>query len=105
MDKLITWIGTNATLVKAAGGAVLGLVALVFVVVQLSKAIKNFGADKMKEGMKSVVNAIIIVILAAVGITGIISIANTLRPSTLDGSTDFSMSVPGDPGMYNSGMM
>lgn len=102
MDKLITWIGTNATLVKAAGGAILGLVALVFVVVQLSKAIKNFGADKMKEGMKSVINAIIIVILAAVGITGIISIANTLRPSTLDGSTDFSMSAPGDPGMYNS---
>ena len=98
MDKLITWIGTNATLVKTAGGAILGLVALVFVVVQL---IKNFGADKMKEGMKSVINAIIIVILAAVGITGIISIANTLRPSTLDGSTDFSMSAPGDPGMYN----
>ena len=101
MDKLITWIGTNATLVKTAGGAILGLVALVFVVVQLSKAIKNFGADKMKEGMKSVINAIIIVILAAVGITGIISIANTLRPSTLDGSTDFSMSAPGDPGVYN----
>lgn len=101
MDKLITWIGTNATLVKTAGGAILGLVALVFVVVQLSKAIKNFGADKMKAGMKSVINAIIIVILAAVGITGIISIANTLRPSTLDGSTDFSMSAPSDPGMYN----
>ena len=97
MDKLITWIGTNATLVKTTGGAILGLVALVFVVVQLSKAIKNFGADKMK----AVINAIIIVILAAVGITGIISIANTLRPSTLDGSTDFSMSAPGDPGMYN----
>lgn len=101
MDKLITWIGTNATLVKTAGGAIIALVAIVFVIIQLSKAIKNFGADKMKEGMKSLVHAIIIVIVASIGAAGIISFANMLRPSTLDGSTDFSMSSPGDPGMYN----
>ena len=104
MNEFVTWIGQNSTLVKTAGSAVIGLAALAFASLQIIKAMKHFGADKMKEGGKAIGLAILIIVIAAVGITGVISIANTLRPDTLNGSTDFSSAISYiDSGVYNLG--
>lgn len=78
MTGIQNFIRTYHNQIKTIGGMIIALVALVFIIVCIVKSMKGFGTGKMGEGVKQLMFAIIIGIVAAAGIIGMIQLINNV---------------------------
>ena len=80
MDGLISWlqgIGQSGVTVL---NVIIGLAAIVFGGLSLIKGIKDLQSKKMSDGLKYVGIAVIIFLIASVGVMGLARFANTIAP-------------------------
>lgn len=81
MNGLVEYVTSAAGAVKVAGSAIVGIAALVFVIIHVIKAVAATREKKMSAAVPHVAKALVVVLLAAIGIGGFIKLGSTLSPS------------------------
>lgn len=66
--------------IKTWGGIIIGVVATIFVIARAVAAITAFSNKNMSDGVKEVVKAVIIVIIAIMGIGGLFTLVDSINP-------------------------
>ena len=82
MDGLLDLIKNNTDVMTTVGNAIIGLAAVVFIAILLVKAIKEFSGQKVQNGIKYIGYALLVVIVAALGIIGVQTLGNAIAPTS-----------------------
>lgn len=83
-------IAESGDAIKTWGTAIIGVVALVFAVICLVKAITAFSNKNMSDGIKEVIKLAIIIILAIAGVSGLFALVESVNPvSQTGGVTEY----------------
>lgn len=80
-DKLVEFVKSYNGPVKAVLTAIIVLVALCFIGVCLIHAMQEFNKKNMKEGFMWIMRAVLIGLVAALGIAGVVTLVDGVRPS------------------------
>lgn len=81
MDGLNTWIQTNGDSLKLTMTIVISVVAIIFAGWLVISAMSAFKAKKMNDGVKSLMFAGLVVVVALMGIGGIFALVEMIAPN------------------------
>lgn len=82
MEKIRNWIGTWHAQIKMTLTIIIGIAVLIFGGWNIVHAVKEFGARKMKEGLKSLGYAALIIFIGIVSYSGMVQLVNLIKPDT-----------------------
>ncbi len=80
MGKFQEWLNKQKSEVKTTIAVIIGLLVVIFGGWNIAIAIKDFGGRKMKEGLKALGYAALIIFLGLIGYAGLSSLVNMIAP-------------------------
>lgn len=82
MERFREWLTRQKSDVQLTIAVVIGLVVVIFGGINVIAAIKDFGGKKMKEGLKSLGYAGLIIFIGLIGYAGLSALVNMIAPDS-----------------------
>lgn len=82
MAKFREWLTTQKSDVQLTIAVIIGLVVVIFGGINVVTAIRDFGGKKMKEGLKSLGYAGLIIFIGLIGYAGLSALVNMIAPDS-----------------------
>ena len=82
MDKIVNLLNNYNTEIKLVMTVVIGIVAGVFIAILLMKAMKELNNQAIGAAAKNVGFAVLVALIAWMGISGVISMMTAIQPGT-----------------------
>lgn len=80
MAKFREWLTSQKSDVQLTIAVIIGLVVVIFGGMNIVSAIKDFGSKKMKEGLRSLGYAALIIFIGLIGYAGLNALVNMIAP-------------------------